>query len=284
MLNLKPRLRHWLTGRPNPMLDLALALRDSFVHPRVVTPMPGERVLVLAPHMDDEAIGCGGALLLHVAAGNEVTVVYLSDGSAGDARLYDPAVPTSEHAALRAALRVTRRREAQAWCQAAGIGAPEFLDGPDGRLDSQLDELAAGLARLLDRVRPQLLYLPSLLDTHPDHHAANAIAAAALMLRPMPGCRLRGYEVWSPLSANRVIDIGGVFARKLELLALYASQLKDVDYARAIGGLNTYRSMLLPGRTGQAEAFVELTTVAHRAALRGVSAAAQRHDAPAATG
>ena len=83
---------------------------------------------------------------------------------------------------------------------------------------------------------------------------------------------LRGYEVWSPLVANAVMDITDVFEAKRSLLALHASQMADIDYARAIGGLNAYRAVLLPARTCYAEAFVDLEPRAHRRLLMAADA------------
>ena len=50
----------------------------------VVYEPQNEKVLVLAPHMDDEMIGCGGALRRHILKGGDVTVVFMTDGRAGN--------------------------------------------------------------------------------------------------------------------------------------------------------------------------------------------------------
>lgn len=259
-------LRRALGGRANPLLKLALALRDPYRHPRQLH-CGAERVLVLAPHMDDEAIGCGGAVLAHVAAGAQVRVVYMTDGCAGDARLYDPAVPRSAHAGIREALHRTRVQEATDWCAQAAVLPPTFLDGPDAGLSAAAAEVVPALRDVLRDCRPELIYLPSPQDTHPDHMATNSILCAALRGLAAPACKLRGYEVWNPLVANAVLDIGLHQQRKQDLLGLYASQLKDIDYRRLVGGLNTYRAVLLPGHRGHAEAFIELTIAQHRALL-----------------
>src|SRR3990170_3703757 len=57
---------------------------------------PGSRILVLAPHMDDEALGCGGSLHRHVLAGESVTVAYLTDGRKGDPALNALDLPADE--------------------------------------------------------------------------------------------------------------------------------------------------------------------------------------------
>ncbi|MBE9572531.1 MAG: PIG-L family deacetylase, partial [Proteobacteria bacterium] len=48
------------------------------------TNLTGKRVLALAPHPDDETIGCGGSLAIHANAGDPVKVVFLTNGARGD--------------------------------------------------------------------------------------------------------------------------------------------------------------------------------------------------------
>ncbi|MEP7300062.1 MAG: PIG-L family deacetylase [Caldimonas sp.] len=238
----------------------ARRLRDDLTYPRLLEPHAADRVLVVAPHMDDEAIGCGGAALRHRQLGNPLAVVYLTDGAQGDARLGDPAVGLAEANRLRAALRRERHQEGLAWCAAAGAERSDFLDLPDGQLGAHTGGAAARrLADILAAWRPSIVYLPSPLDVHPDHRAANRLLLAALRLAALPGgLRLRGYEVWTPVLANAVMDIGAVVDAKARLLGLHASQLRDIDYVRHVVALNAYRSLLLPGHAGHAEAFVDL--------------------------
>ena len=51
-------------------------------HAAVCEPANG-RIVVLAPHMDDETLGCGGTIARHVRAGAQVTVIFLTDGRRG---------------------------------------------------------------------------------------------------------------------------------------------------------------------------------------------------------
>src|SRR5262245_2441565 len=91
-----------------------LTLYDSrsaaFRQPRLCTEPGGQRVLVLAPHPDDEVIGCGGTLYKHTRAGHAVTVVYMTDGRKGDPLLYEGQLPAPE-AAIRSQQLVVRRQQ-----------------------------------------------------------------------------------------------------------------------------------------------------------------------------
>lgn len=247
--------------RPNARNSLAVALllagHDRW--PRTIEAWREQRVLVLSPHPDDEAIGCAGAVLSHVAEGAAVQVVQVSDGANGDRRLQDPALSAAARALLRAELVAARRAEAQTWGQQAGVRDVRFLDLPDGQVRPD-PQAVARLARWLDELQPQMVYLPFVMDLLEDHWQTARLFTAAIQRCGAWRDQLvvRAYEVWAPVPANRVADITAHAARKHELLGLYATQLRDVDYRRAIEGLNTYRSMLL-ARTGmgQAEAFVE---------------------------
>lgn len=247
--------------RPDARNSLAVALllagHDRW--PRPIEAWAESRVLVLSPHPDDEAIGCAGAVLSHVAAGAAVHVVQVSDGAQGDRRLHAPGLSAAEQARLRQALVADRRQEAQAWGAQAGVRSVRFLDLPDGQVQPA-PEAVARLAAWLDEVQPQLVYLPFVMDLLEDHWQTARLFNAAVQRCGAwrKSLVVRAYEVWAPVPANRVADITAHAARKRELLDLYVSQLRDVDYRRAIEGLNTYRSMLL-ARTGvgQAEAFVE---------------------------
>ncbi len=260
-----------LKRRAHPLFMVARRLRDDFSYPRLLEPGASDRVLVLAPHMDDEAIGCGGAVLRHRQLGSPLAVTYLTDGAEGDARLADPTISSTEATRLRQALRGERRLEARAWCAAAGAERVDFLDLPDGRLAAHANGQAVQrLADIIMAWQPSIVYLPSPLDAHPDHRAANRLALAALRRAdPRIAMRLRGYEVWTPVLANAVMDISSVLDAKARLLGLHASQMRDIDYARHITGLNVYRGILLPGRAGHAEAFIDLAPERYADLLTG---------------
>ena len=260
--------------RPDARNSLAVALllsgHDRW--PRPIEEWPACRVLVISPHADDEAIGCGGTVLKHVASGAQVTILQLTDGRNGCKRLQDPDLPADERAALVAWVRETRHAEALAWAQGAGVQAVEFLGIPDSEVSAST-QAVAGMREVLDRIRPQLIYVPAITDLLEDHWRANLLLDAALNAARggwQQALLLRSYEVWSPVPANRVADISAEFPRKLELLRLYQSQLADVDYCRAIEGLNTYRStMLAQTAQGHAEAFLEASLPGWRAILAG---------------
>jgi hypothetical protein len=74
---------HWVRSR----LSSALADVETYGPPQAVSKLPGERPLVIAPHPDDETLGCGGAIATWTTAGVQPDIVFLTDGAAGDPAL-----------------------------------------------------------------------------------------------------------------------------------------------------------------------------------------------------
>jgi N-acetylglucosamine malate deacetylase 1 len=214
---------------------------------------PGaERLLVLAPHMDDETIGCGGTLARHVRAGATARVVFLTDGRAGGTRAQG-----LEAAARRSAedeLVATRKEEARRALEILGIRAVTFLDAADGMLAEDRG-VAARLGEILCAERPELIYVPHFIEQHPDHSAANRVLFDALRAVPLDA-QVLAYEVWTPLFPNCVVKIDEVLDLKRRALTQYQSQLSEFDYVHTALALNAYRSAAFRGHHGlYAEAF-----------------------------
>jgi len=237
-------------------LALSLLLVETYRQPRLVDMPEGRRILVLAPHMDDEILGCGGTLRKHVLAGASVTVAFLTDGRHGDPELNASRLPESERREREQRLVETRKEESRRAADIIGIGNLVFLDQPDGEL-SVNPEVTAALANVLGTTRPDLVYLPFLTERHRDHWETGSV-----FLEAVRSCDSRfddmkccGYEVWSPLLANVLVDIEAVLPQKRLAIQQFESQLRHVDYLNCILGLGAYRSIEhLRGR-GHAEAF-----------------------------
>jgi LmbE family N-acetylglucosaminyl deacetylase len=253
-------LRLWLMLE---LPDLAPVLIDDFAQRGVV---------VLAPHMDDEIIGPGGAVVLHVRAGAAVTFVFMTDGKAGDHSAPHPRPSPQQVGQIR-------RAESEAAAAIVDVKDLVFLDGPDGAL-AETTAMVDALVNLLRQRRPAIIYAPALTDRHPDHWATNRILRLALdALAPegLDRLSIRGYEVWTPLPANRMADITSVAEIKKKAIAAFASQNRYVDYSWTATGLNQYRSMVhLHGR-GYAEGFLETNAAEFRELFDRVSL---RHPAP----
>jgi LmbE family N-acetylglucosaminyl deacetylase len=191
------------------------------------------KVLVIAPHPDDETIGCGGALRLHQQRGDRAVVVFLTSGELGLKHL-----PREKAWAVR-------EKEANASARILGVARVYFLRQPDWMLGDRIKPAARALRPVLLAEKPQLIYVPHEAEWHPDHQAALPVLRFAL--RGWRGAlpELRAYEVWTPLAAHdRAEDITRVMPRKLAALRAHQSQLNEFDYERAVRGLNAFRGEL----------------------------------------
>ena len=227
----------------------------------------GGRIAVLAPHMDDEVLGCGGTIARHVRAGASVTVIFLTDGRHGSAA--NAALSEPERSRRQRELIETRKEEARRAGKILGVHALLFLDAEDQQLHG--DTLAVERLRdALERQEPDLVYLPFFLERHVDHRAANEVLLAATSGTALD-FECRGYEVWTPLFPNCVVRIDDVIELKRSALACYQSQLADMDYMHSGIGLSAYRSAAMGSHSGRfAEAFHTLRLADYRRFHRAV--------------
>ncbi|MBL7498562.1 PIG-L family deacetylase [Frankia sp. CNm7] len=142
--------------------------------------------LVVAPHPDDETLGCGVSIMRKREAGTQVTVVIVTDGAAAEPAILPPA----ELAALR-------KEEARRAGSRLGLRASDirFLDVPDATVSERLDEVADRLAELIKELEPEQLLIPTSCEGHPDHDATNAAAIEAAKRAGFTGQVLE-YAVW----------------------------------------------------------------------------------------
>ena len=189
-------------------------------------------VLVIAPHPDDEAIGCGGTIGLHVARAERVVAVFLTSGELG-----------LEHLSREEAWR-TRETEAEAAADVLEIADLIFLRRADWFVSKFVEEIATALRPILYQESPGLIYAPHSGEWHPDHKASVDVVQTALLGDNYPAPVLRCYEFWTPLAQyDHVEDITENMARKLRSVRCYRSQLAQYRYDRAVQGLNQYRGI-----------------------------------------
>lgn len=195
---------------------------------------PNGRVLILSPHPDDDILGCGGVIQLHGAAGNEVEILYLSDGSMG--------FPDIKRPTTREKAELVRMREFEVKESAKILAVKDlvFWRYRDGNLSANSSAVKL-MQNLLNSYKPEIIYLPSFQDSNSDHFESCKIFVEAMKETSLDP-EIISYEVWSPLFANRIISIDKVFEQKKQAILTHRSQLKSRGYLSAIIGLNQYRA------------------------------------------
>jgi LmbE family N-acetylglucosaminyl deacetylase len=147
---------------------------------------PSDRLLVLAPHPDDESVATGGLLQHALAVGSRALVVFFTDGDNNPWAQRASELRWRIRAADRARFAVRRRGEALRALERLGVSleSTRFLEFPDQGATALLlkgDEVALhALTEVLREWQPTVVVGPSLLDLHPDHSALAVMLTVAL--------------------------------------------------------------------------------------------------------
>lgn len=190
------------------------------------------KILVVAAHPDDETLGCGGTIARHSFAGDEVHVVFMTDGvSARGSEDTQQAV----------------KREHSKDCALAvlGVRASRSLGFPDNKIDAvPLLDVVQSLESAIASIAPEVIYTHHHGDLNVDHRIA--FQAVMTACRPQPGCSVRKilcFEVvssteWAggmlPFEPNVFVDIGPFWGKKLEALKAYEQELRAWPHARSL--------------------------------------------------
>jgi LmbE family N-acetylglucosaminyl deacetylase len=202
--------------------------------------LDGKKILSIGAHPDDIELGCGATEALMVSRGYEITHLYVTSGGAGS-----QTIPPDQLVEIR-------EKEAQA--AAAVLGAKEviFMRLPDG-LTGYDRSAKIVLINHIRRVRPDIVFLHAASDTFPDHIVVRSLCLSALRGAsgpwyhessgvPWSPSTVLGYEVWNPIPEIQLgINVSDTFAKKIEALECYRSQIKDVSYIPFMEGLARYR-------------------------------------------
>lgn len=186
------RLAAWYRGRTwETLVARAVPLsRDALTGP----------ALVVAPHPDDEVLGCGGTILAKKALGARIGIVYVSDGSASHASHMDPAE-----------LADRRKTEAKEASSRLGVADEDlfFLGIRDGGVRQADEASRLGFAEILETFRPEQIFTPYHADGVADHEDTTALVAASVQessSRP----EILEYPIWFwhhwPWTVGRVRD------------------------------------------------------------------------------
>lgn len=193
------------------------------------------RILVLAPHPDDESIGCGGLLLKYRG---QCDIVVLTDGRHGGLS------GQSEYDTMT--LRKSEFEKAMAYVE---VRKWFSLGVEDGKLSENFAKFSE-----LDLSGYDAIFCSAPGENHEDH------ACVYEFLRKLkPQTQIFGYEVWSAIgSPSHYIDISDVVDDKKRLIGFYESQVTQVDYVSKSVGLNCFRGMLVYPAVQYAEAYIGL--------------------------
>lgn len=195
----------------------------------------GGPILVVAAHPDDEALGCGGTMARHAAAGDAVHVIFLTDGVS--ARSDDTA---------SLAGRAERKNAARQAAKLLGASEPIFFDFPDNQLDTvPLLHLAQSIESVAEGIKPRFVYTHHVDDLNIDHGLCHRAVLTAF--RPAPGQSVRAIyafevasstewrfgEAGTAFTPQRFVDIADHLETKRAALAAYATEMREWPHSRS---------------------------------------------------
>jgi LmbE family N-acetylglucosaminyl deacetylase len=195
------------------------------------------RILVIAPHPDDETLGCGGSLLKHKSNGDSLSWLIATRG-------HEPQWSSE--------LLERKENEIANVTAAYGFENTFRLNFPAIKLDNiPLDEIIVAIRDAVTDCKPDVVYLNHFGDVHSDHRVV--FEATLAVLKPFYSGKhgvkkILSYEVLSstdaaPLNPARIFvpnvfnDVTEFWEKKLEIMALYESELQEYPLPRALDSL-----------------------------------------------
>ena len=195
------------------------------------------KILVIAPHPDDEVLGCAGTIKKYSKQGNEIFLCIVT-------KAYTP--DWSEE------FITNRKKEIELSVKTLGISKLFLLDFPTVKLDiiSQ-KELNDSISKVVQEVRPEIVFIPFSGDINKDHKLVAESALVAVRPRPdSPVKKVFCYEVLSETGwSNPAQDAGNIFTPnyyenisdflddKIKAIQCYKSELKEYPHPRSLEGI-----------------------------------------------
>ncbi|MDR1260007.1 MAG: PIG-L family deacetylase [Endomicrobium sp.] len=193
----------------------------------------GDKVLVIAPHQDDEAIGCAGTLIKHVQNGGRVEVIFCTHD-------------TSE-----------RMEESKKATLIIGSFKNYYMQFSIRNLYNN-KEFKYSLFSLINKIAPDVIFLPFWFDKHEDHRAVSVVLMdikKEINLNFM----IYSYSIWTTLNPNCLFDISDVWKLKKKAIECYKTQIITRDYVKIARGLNQYWGEIKTPPMQYAETFFRAT-------------------------
>jgi LmbE family N-acetylglucosaminyl deacetylase len=220
-------------------------------------------ILVLAPHNDDEVLGCGGVMAKYIKEGKKVIVAVVTNGHLGAPELF------SKEGTEKV------RKEALEAHSYLGVSETVFLDFPAVNLDSlPAYKLSLAISKIIKKFEIDTLFIPHRGDIHKDHKIT--YEAALVAARPIDGCTVKRIYAYETLSEtewaapfgddvfipNVFVNIENEIEDKLKAFRFFSTQIKQFPHSRSpeiIRVLSNYRGATVG--FANAEAFTLIRSI-----------------------
>lgn len=219
------------------------------------------RVLVIAPHPDDETLGCGGTIFNHIEKGDAVYWLIMT---------------TMKGMPLFTEERISKRdKEIEKVASSYGFSGFFISEFSTTSLDTvPRRDMVGFISSIFDQIRPETVYVPYINDVHSDHEAVYLASISCSKSFRYPYVkRVRIYETLSETEfalrpdnrgfhPNLWVDITSQIEKKIEIMGLYESELGQHPFPRSeenIRALATLRGATAGVKA--AEAFISVKEI-----------------------
>ncbi len=204
---------------------------DSQAFQQIISPIqvdiPKEKkLLIIAPHPDDEILGAAGLIIKAKKNNCHISIIFLTSGSFDESNI--------------------REREARLVCNKIGVDSVYFLRIPDGGI-ANIDVNKTSLQELVNKSCPDIISLPFIFDGHLDHIYTNKLISN-VFIKNNKKIDFWAYQIYSSIPANVIVDITSIVEYKFNLMSMYKSQLENFDFINWNRGLNAWNSKLLESK------------------------------------
>jgi LmbE family N-acetylglucosaminyl deacetylase len=190
-----------------------------------------KQVLVVAAHSDDEALGCAGTIAKHIADGDKVNVIFMTDG-VGSRESKEKDAQERQVAAQNAG-------------EILGVTSSQYFNFPDNKMDSvPLLDVTRAVEETISELKPDVIYTHHVGDLNVDHQVTHKAVITAC--RPQPGFCVKeiyAFEILSstewqtpgliPFIPNIFVDITDFIEIKRKVLVAYRKEMREPPHSRS---------------------------------------------------
>ena len=190
-------------------------------------------VLVIAAHPDDEALGCAGTLAKHISEGDEVNIIFMTNGLSARVNI-DETEHQIRNEGMISAMKIL------------GVNYYQCCNFPDNKMDSiPLLTVVKEIEQVINEYQPNIVYTHFSHDLNIDHQITHQAAMTAC--RPIIGSSVKkifSFEVlssteWQSSSAPQfkgqyIVDISKYWHKKEQVLTCYRQELRDFPHSRSM--------------------------------------------------
>jgi len=183
------------------------------------------KIVVIAPHPDDDILGAGGTLLKAKSLGAEVNIIYVTNGE-----------PLKSENIKKETLKV---------CKKAKF-IPHFLNFEPKKINVHDDKAIKDISSIINEINPGVIFISFFLDNHVDHRSVNHLIYNCFKYAKFTNnIEIWSYQIYSSILPNVIIDVTDMISKKSKLINIWKSVSKFNDLAHYILGINASNSIYL---------------------------------------